>query len=1689
MAFPHVLGFLSPAWTFNAPQMSGFFKRNAMPAAFKHRSTPALSLSLVLYFTLFSSLGFSLIAWDNAFGTDILDLNVSPIMLPSDVPCSLPNEISADVYVRLGRLMTLTHAIDGSLLPPPAGTIRLSGLTSLIKLLEGLEPLSQHGVCQLCAQSAASSVTRSRFERSQTPSFLRVVLPDHRLDTSNMTSQPDESAEERAVRIPEVKEGFSLSIKIWKSHTFREHEMLAEAEIPFIALWTYAESNTSEDTIPLFDIVDLKVANLKLSLAVGIDSLRSAKVEIRAVKEKLQRMTTVFSSKISSDSTALVVDLTAEVLGVIGVVHPAVKLAVKLVKTAVEKAQLVADTKEKMEKLVNDLMKMADCVFIVKEKEFAKVQMLKDVLKSCPEVMSKAVDLIQKWLESNFKFLDSWVNDLKSLETELLSLKEDFDRGLFVDLTINFAESKAGADLKEDLLQGKALGPKSLRRRFVLWMGKNLIWVTGYPGSGKSTLAASIMRLLGQIAFYFRFDRNNSQAATPQAMWREVAYMLASRDPALRKVIQECLFDITFNRGTADVEEIFARLVKKPLFELPHDIQSTHLPVLVIDAIDEWNELRTRKALLATLRELAELTNSRVKVVIFSRREEDIREAFSELQLAVIEIPTGDAAKEGSDADSDIEKYLRSCLSECEKDFPGFSQAVKNLARRSAGVFQWAKTAADMLLPGPLSEDLLELILRPEGDGDDGPLFSLYSKLLESRLPNLRKLRELSSSQGSHAAGKAAVYKKEFRGYQSVLAAMTRFNEPLIGTNEQCAQLLGVDGRVVSGVRKCLSSILNPDSLSFGHKSFVDFLTLENRQCPPELFVDTQLAKEAEQQLAFRCLAIMLDDADKGHGLRFNICCLETSAKTNKDFSDLAVKIQSHIPPHLSYSCRFWAQHLVACEFDEALLGKANALFRTKLLYWLEVMSLLGEINRIPSIMRSILDWAKGGKDTSFVEMVQDALRFVLAFHEPIAQSAPHIYISALPFTPRESAVSQYYLKHFPCLLHFHSGEPLRWAPLASSIAINSSSGATIKRIAFSPDSWTYATIKYDSNSITVRELETDTVIAGPFVHPSTPCSVEFSPDKEHILVDYANGNLVIWDTQGGNQVSSFNLFNLGYLSDIQERSTTVSYCNRGRTVSVDVRIGPISEGQRRQRLIFLLNADNLGSGAKLLSEILPKDERPLEVADVISFSPISSYVAVGRSCADRVVEIGLWDISDGRHVHTFRLGDCNPIVHLEFSSDGRHLLIGSLNGRENCVMELDTKAVCVLLIANDVEAPVIAMTYVSEARLLIRISKITIMIWDLRTGKTVFSNLVLEGQIINGSFHENGSAFSIAVRSPGGVGIRVQTYDFSNWAGMEGPVILASPPSTSQSNLDAILRPWLPEGWRLAKEINPEDREYPYRVQFYDTNGVQRAGAFSHIFQQTRLSHLEWNVLPHYVDMCTLLAGNSESSESDPASPASQNRVIISPSGRLRVFFDNYGPHSETEGIRFLHDGIHDIPSTTTSIKLSGPVRLVPSLPEEESTPWTISPDDRLFAYFSASDQAVWVHDTLTVDLVFGPWHVKNCKNIGFSEDGTKIITTSSSGNFTHVWDISDQSSGSAVPIGDFGDDLPIREDGWVAKRDGDLLIWVPEQMREGLYRPRNLLVVNHDEKKEDYVWGTELDLKEFRHGKRWNECYDPQE
>lgn len=51
-------------------------------------------------------------------------------------------------------------------------------------------------------------------------------------------------------------------------------------------------------------------------------------------------------------------------------------------------------------------------------------------------------------------------------------------------------------------------------------------------------------------------------------------------------------------------------------------------------------------------------------------------------------------------------------------------------------------------------------------------------------------------------------------------------------------------------------------------------------------------------------------------------------------------------------------------------------------------------------------------------DRIKEVLRFVLAFSTPISTSAPHIYLSTLPFMPLESSLWQWVYRLFPRILN-----------------------------------------------------------------------------------------------------------------------------------------------------------------------------------------------------------------------------------------------------------------------------------------------------------------------------------------------------------------------------------------------------------------------------------------------------------------------------------------------------------------------------------------------------------------------------------------------------------------------------------------------------------------------------------------------
>jgi hypothetical protein len=268
------------------------------------------------------------------------------------------------------------------------------------------------------------------------------------------------------------------------------------------------------------------------------------------------------------------------------------------------------------------------------------------------------------------------------------------------------------------------------------------------------------------------------------------------------------------------------------------------------------------------------------------------------------------------------------------------------------------------------------------------------------------------------------------------------------------------------------------------HLSFVDFICNPSRS---QYVVDRSTCSG---NLALSCFRLMKD------GLKFNICDLETSHLCNDDVQDLSSRIEKSVPPCLSYACRFGWQHLQDTHPEASsrieLLKSIDDFLHVRLLYWLEVMSLIKETPTVLSSLHFISRWIGVSScvfleidelivvqtsHTDLAEFSADAARFVVNFSTPISRSAPHIYLSALPWSPHKSKTAQHFLPQFPHLLLVRMGADSDW-PASVNLFIGHTDW--IRSVGFSPDGkWVVS--GSDDKMIRIWDSETGEVVAGPF--------------------------------------------------------------------------------------------------------------------------------------------------------------------------------------------------------------------------------------------------------------------------------------------------------------------------------------------------------------------------------------------------------------------------------------------------------------------------------------------------------------------------------------------------------------------------------------------------------------------------------
>ncbi|QRV96504.1 hypothetical protein RhiJN_24522 [Ceratobasidium sp. AG-Ba] len=723
-------------------------------------------------------------------------------------------------------------------------------------------------------------------------------------------------------------------------------------------------------------------------------------------------------------------------------------------------------------------------------------------------------------------------------------------------------------------------------------------WVYGLAGLGKSSIATSVcMKLHEQdiLACSFFCKRDIPEMRDPRRVLMTIVCELAQRWDEYGRLVAEA---VSKNVGLLSnhLPPLYDLLVANPLEEVERP-EKLAKRVIVVDAIDECGDATTRRQLLVCLKSLSQLV-PKLKVIVTSRPDEDIKSYFRGISgewHTPFDVNQYNAA-------ADIRVFVRACLSEVTGTTDWPQDATDAIATQAGGLFIWARTACKYIIDGFDVHERLRLIMNGGGLAD---IDSLYSKvLLVDSLMSQDNAMHMQKCIG-------AIVVTSMRSGLSIRAL---------------ADLLDghVSYDVLERVVSNLSSVLYIDEhrdgvVRISHPSFMDYITTPSRS--KDMCVNME---EQNLLLAERCLRVMI------RGLKFNICGLDTSHMLNHELPGLRIRVESAIAPHLRYSCWYWSSHLfiVATSTLESLLR--NFLSGKELLYWLEILSLLGDLRVAPTSLLQVAKWCNTTSIEDCREIAQDTYRFVLAFYDPISMSAPHLYISALAFAPAKSLISTRMRRFFPNLAAAVEGANADWTPCIWSISTN----RHLYSIAVSPDGCRIASSGPDKK-LHLWDMETgEEVLASSQDHPDLIC-VAFSPDGRSVTSGSYDGTIRVWDTETGDALLGPLIGHSSCVNDLvySPGGSFIASCSDDNTV----RIWNATTG----------------------SMVHPPLKGHSDPINCVVFSPNSETVA-SASCGDGV---WLWNASAGCPL--FKLSDEHSadVTCVAFTPDGRQLVSGYLEG------------------------------------------------------------------------------------------------------------------------------------------------------------------------------------------------------------------------------------------------------------------------------------------------------------------------------------------------------------------------------------------------------------------------------------------
>lgn len=492
-----------------------------------------------------------------------------------------------------------------------------------------------------------------------------------------------------------------------------------------------------------------------------------------------------------------------------------------------------------------------------------------------------------------------------------------------------------------------------------------IVWLKGKAGSGKSTVSHTISARAaseGCLGASFFCSRTGEAALSdPRTILPTIASQLARFDPDFRRGVTEALARDP-DLPSANFLVQLTELVVGPLNAMRSE--SKPLVLIVIDALDECEKTAT-KHLLATLANATSQMPPQVKILLTSRPEFHIRSVLDPPQSShpthVYSATTSDSRvsphpalildiEHAADVEADILSYLKAELNlvsaRPEVDFSVSSADLNTLAARSGKLFIIAATYARFIGDEELADPAARLrtILEsptPSGVPSIPELDDLYSTVLVTATPT--RFASAAEEDG------------HFARLRKVLGMIILLREQLTITDMEL--LAGPNlqkGDVRLSLRHLHSVISVPTSdtdgfLKVHHPSFAEFLCDGMRCKNRQIALDV---KEHQSCLALSCFSQL------AASLTCRFPYHVDPAIPNAEVENLSEMVYSTFHLAVRYGSSHWASHMALGSTSDPRVARGLEEFlRTRLIWWVEIMSLLGETKAAIKEVERAREW------------------------------------------------------------------------------------------------------------------------------------------------------------------------------------------------------------------------------------------------------------------------------------------------------------------------------------------------------------------------------------------------------------------------------------------------------------------------------------------------------------------------------------------------------------------------------------------------------------------------------------------------------------------------------------------------------------------------------------------------------------